>query len=187
MCAVKHRESLIVYQSGRMSLIQEDIKPTQTCCQLCVCCFLEKSSLMNVRQLPTWATVMHTSPTCHLALSITQTEALGSNKTGTWIFPYGILAINWLGHKLPVGLTLSNFTFLRSFLAKATNRLKIKGWSLPWCEWKIWALGYWRGKWFPQLRYHLCFHFSPQAKAESTLLNKALQHTAFSLCVSRCF
>lgn len=125
MCAVKHRESLIVYQSGRMSLIQEDIKPTQTCCQLCVCCFLEKSSLMNVRQLPTWATVMHTSPTCHLALSITQTEALGSNKTGTWIFPYGILAINWLGHKLPVGLTLSNFTFLRSFLAKATNRLKI--------------------------------------------------------------
>lgn len=122
---MKHRESVIVCQSGRMSLIWEDIKPTQTCCQLCVCCSLEKSSLMNVRQSPTWATVMRTSPTCHLALSITQTEALGSNKMGTWIYPYGRLAINWPGHKLSVGLTLSNFTFLRSFLSKATSWLKI--------------------------------------------------------------
>lgn len=81
-------------------------------------------------ETPTWATVTRASPTCRLARSVTQTEAPGTCKMGIWIFPYGRLAVNWLGHKLSVGLTLGNFTlgnftFLRSFLAKATSRLKI--------------------------------------------------------------
>lgn len=75
----------------------------------CMCCSLEKSDLMNVRQsLPHEPAA---SPTCHLALSVAHTEAPGTSKMGSWFFSYGRLAIKWLGHELSAGWTLSDFTF----------------------------------------------------------------------------
>jgi len=68
---------------------------------------------------------MSNGDACQSHLSVTQTEALVTSKMDIWIFPYGRLEINWLGHKLSVGLTLSNFTFPVSFLSKATSRVKI--------------------------------------------------------------
>lgn len=68
-------------------------------------------------EFPTRATVPPTSPTCSLALSFTHTEAPGTSRMDTCSFSYGRLAINWLGHELSAGLTLSNFMFLRLFLS----------------------------------------------------------------------
>lgn len=76
-------------------------------------------------EFPTWAMVACASPTCYLALNITQREELGTNKTGIWIFPWERLVVNWLGHKLSVGSTLRNLPFLGSFSAIATSSLKV--------------------------------------------------------------
>lgn len=124
MCSVKHRENGVVYQSGRMSLIQEDIKAIQTCCQLSVLLFGKICFNECKAEFPAWPRMTPNSPTCHLPLGDTQTEVPDINTMGIWIFLHGRIAINRLGYKFPIGLTLSNFTFLRSFLTKASSKLK---------------------------------------------------------------